>query len=87
MAKQLYSNAREVVRTLLRQARTEAGLSQVELAARLGRPQSYVSDYERSHRRLDWVGVAEALDACGYDLLRFTQDYLVATKKKLTPKS
>ena len=82
MGKQLYSDAREVVRALLRQARTNAGLSQVELAARLGRPQSYVSDYERSHRRLDWVGVAEVLEACQHDLLRFTQDYLAATKKK-----
>lgn len=86
MGKQLYSDAREVVRALLRQARTDAQLSQVELAKKLGRPQSYVSEYERSHRRLDWVSVTEVLDACQHDLIQFSKDYLSAVRKLPKPK-
>jgi transcriptional regulator with XRE-family HTH domain len=45
--------------------RKAAGLTQVELALRLGRPQSYVSKYERGERRLDvleFLAVTRALD-------------------------
>lgn len=80
MGKRLYSEAREALRGLLRDVRRGAGITQVELSKRLGRPQSYVSDYERGHRRLDWVAVHEVLDACGYDLLSFSRRYLKATK-------
>ncbi len=46
---------------LMREARDKAGLSQVELAGRLGRPQSFVSKYESGERRLD---VAEFIEIC-----------------------
>jgi len=39
----------------LRQARKEAGLTQVEVAARLGKPQSFVSKCESGERRVDVV--------------------------------
>lgn len=38
---------------LLRQIRTEAGLRQADLAAKLKRPQPFVSRYESGERRLD----------------------------------
>jgi transcriptional regulator with XRE-family HTH domain len=37
----------------LKTARREAGLTQVEAAERLGKPQSYVSKVERAERRID----------------------------------
>jgi transcriptional regulator with XRE-family HTH domain len=80
MGKRLYCDAREAVRALLREARSQSGLTQIELSRKLGRPQSYVSDYERGHRRLDWVAVHEVLDACDYDLLAFTKAYLRAAR-------
>lgn len=51
--------------------RKTAGLTQAELALRLGRPQSYVSKYERGERRLDvveFLAVARILgtDAAGF---------------------
>lgn len=49
----------------LRIARTRARLSQVELAAKLGRRQQFVSKYESGERRLDvieFLDVAKALN-------------------------
>ncbi len=39
----------------LREARKKAGLTQVEVAAALGRPQSYVNKCELGERRIDPV--------------------------------
>jgi transcriptional regulator with XRE-family HTH domain len=55
---------------VLVQARRDAGLTQVALAKKLGRPQSFVSKFARGERRLD---VAEFLDvarALGIDAAR-----------------
>jgi transcriptional regulator with XRE-family HTH domain len=48
-------------RALLRNIREEARLSQAELAAKLGRPQTFVSKAELSERRIDFL---ETLDFC-----------------------
>jgi len=39
----------------LKQARLDAGLTQVEVSHRLGRPQSFVSKCESGERRIDFV--------------------------------
>ena len=49
---------------LLTDARRRAGLTQVSLAKKLGRPQSFVSKFENGERRLDvieFLDVARAL--------------------------
>jgi transcriptional regulator with XRE-family HTH domain len=43
----------------LRKVREEAGLTQVEVAERLGRPPSYVSKCESGERRVDVVELSE----------------------------
>jgi transcriptional regulator with XRE-family HTH domain len=43
--------------TRLREARRLSGLTQAEVAARLGKPQSFVSKMESGERRLDFVEV------------------------------
>lgn len=63
------------LRRLLRDVRQEAGLRQTELAARLGRPQSYVSKYEAGERRLDLLELREICDACGVSLLQFIRRF------------
>ena len=50
---------------LLLQARQAAGLTQIELAARLHHPQSYVSKYESGERRLDVIELMEVADGIG----------------------
>lgn len=48
-----YSSAYKCFLELLRQARLQSGLTQVELSQALGLPQSYVSKCEIGERRLD----------------------------------
>jgi transcriptional regulator with XRE-family HTH domain len=45
----------------LLEARQKEGLTQAEVALRLGRPQSFVSKYESGERRLD---VVEFIEVC-----------------------
>ena len=51
----------------LRRARKDAGISQEELAERLGRPQPFVSYYERGERRLDVIEFYAIMQAIGAD--------------------
>ncbi|MGH3274804.1 MAG: helix-turn-helix domain-containing protein [Streptosporangiaceae bacterium] len=53
---------------LLRKARREAGLTQVELAARAGATQSVVSAYESGHRQPAIPTLARLVEAAGYEL-------------------
>ena len=57
----------QTLQSLLAQRRVAAGLTQTELAARLGRPQSYVAKYEGGERRLDVVEFVEVTQAIGCD--------------------
>jgi transcriptional regulator with XRE-family HTH domain len=53
------------VREMLIEAREAAGLTQKELGALIGRPQSYVSNYERGAGRVDVADllmIAKALE-------------------------
>ncbi len=57
-------NHHKAVGALLAKARKEASVTQDELAARLGKPQSFVSSYENGQRRVDvleLVAIAGAL--------------------------
>ncbi|MBI1786245.1 MAG: helix-turn-helix transcriptional regulator [Acidobacteria bacterium] len=58
-------------RELLVDARRKADLTQAELSARLKRPQSFVSKYERGERRLDVVEFGAIARALGLDPVRF----------------
>lgn len=49
----------------LRAAREAAGLTQEDVARRLGRPQSFVSKCEAGERRVDVVELAEFAEAYG----------------------
>ncbi|WP_321145051.1 helix-turn-helix domain-containing protein [Pseudomonas extremaustralis] len=58
---------------LLIERRNAAGLTQSQVADRLGRPQSFVSKFERGERRLDvieFLEVCRHLETDPYELLR-----------------
>ncbi len=53
---------------LLRQARKQAGLSQVDLAGRAGVTQSVISAYESGQRQPSLPALARLIDAAGFEL-------------------
>ena len=57
----------------LRAARERSGLSQVDLAARLGETQSFISKCERGERRLDVMELRAFCRAIGVSLFAFVQ--------------
>jgi transcriptional regulator with XRE-family HTH domain len=67
MPKTVFTGANQAVVEVIRQARVGAGLTQAELAARIGRDQSHVSLIEGSQRRLDLVEFHQISRALGQD--------------------
>lgn len=67
LARDLHSPRYVRLRELLIAARKEAGLTQMELAKKLGRPQSWVADYERGERRIDVIEFLSLADSIGFD--------------------
>ncbi len=63
--KSVFTPRYERLRELLIEARKAAGLTQACLAEQLGRPQSFVSKFERGERRLDVIEFLEITDALG----------------------
>lgn len=64
MTRSVFSSRYRHLRRLLIDARKQAGLTQDDLAQKLGKPQSFVSKYELGERRLDvveFLGVTRAL--------------------------
>jgi transcriptional regulator with XRE-family HTH domain len=59
----------------LREARERAGISQEEVAARLGETQSFVSKCERGERRMDIVELREFCKAMGVTLEKFIKQF------------
>lgn len=56
----------------LRRAREEAGLSQEQVARKLGRPQTWVSKCELGERRVDFVELEELAGVYGKALEWFS---------------
>jgi transcriptional regulator with XRE-family HTH domain len=67
MPKTIFTGANKVVVEAIRRARIEAGLTQAEVAARIGRDQSHLSLIEGSQRRLDLVEFELLAQALGSD--------------------
>jgi transcriptional regulator with XRE-family HTH domain len=66
---------RKVLLDLLRQIRLEAGLRQSDVAERLGKPQSFVSNYETGERRLDLLELHTVYEALSIPLLEFVRRF------------
>jgi transcriptional regulator with XRE-family HTH domain len=66
----------ELVGAVLAQARERAGLTQVQLAKLLRKPQSFVSSYERGQRRIDVLEMLRIVEALGGNPRRVFADIL-----------
>lgn len=75
MPSSLHSHHYQIFRSLLVSAREESGLTQVQIAERLGKPQSFISKYERGERRLDFTEFIELADVLGIDVTDFVGRY------------
>ncbi|QQS31926.1 MAG: helix-turn-helix transcriptional regulator [Acidobacteriota bacterium] len=71
MEKSIYSQEYSLFLEHLRKAREEKGLTQTEVAERLGQTQSFVSKVERGERRIDIVELRAFCNAIGIDLPKF----------------
>lgn len=60
----LYGQRYEKLRRVLRDVRREANLTQIQLAEKLGRGQSYVSKVERGEQYMDVLEFMEWCEAC-----------------------
>ena len=56
-----------ILRARLVELREAKGLTQTDIALQLGKPQSYVSKYERGERRLDIVELIAVAKVLGVD--------------------
>lgn len=75
MPNPLHSTRYLTFRALLVKARLAAGLTQVQVAERLNKPQSYVSKYERGERRLDFAEFVELAEVLELDAAEFLTQY------------
>jgi transcriptional regulator with XRE-family HTH domain len=63
----LRSPQQKQLRTLLRELRSRHQLTQVEVAKRLAKPQSFVAKYERGERRLSAIEFIHGARALGLE--------------------
>jgi transcriptional regulator with XRE-family HTH domain len=61
--------------SVLRQLRREAGLRQVDMAQKLGKPQAFVSYYESGARRLDLLELRQVCEVLGISLVAFVRKF------------
>lgn len=67
MTKSIFSGRYDLFRARLIEAREKADLTQADVAARLGKFQSFVSKYELGERRLDVVEFLDVATALGVE--------------------
>jgi len=66
--KTIYSEKQRKLCGLLVKARKKSGLTQMDLAQKLGKPQSFIAKYEGGERRLDVIELQEILKILKVDI-------------------
>jgi transcriptional regulator with XRE-family HTH domain len=83
MHKSVYSPEQEILQELLRQIRRDAGLRQADLAARLGKPQPFVSRFESGEKLLDLPELRQVCHALGLTLTELVRRYEEALRRDM----
>lgn len=76
LSEELYQAAYHRFLTKLRQARADAGMTQVQVSALLGKPQSFMSKVETGERRLDFLELQVLAGIYGKELSYFEDEQL-----------
>jgi transcriptional regulator with XRE-family HTH domain len=79
MPSPLHTSRYQIFRDLLIDARNQIGMTQVQLAEKLRKPQSFVSKFERGERRLDLTEFIEIADVLEIDVNKFLKTYRTLT--------
>ena len=82
MSKSVFTQEYNQFRKMLIDARKAANLTQAELSAKLERPQSYVSKYERGERRLDLIEFLQLAQVLEIDPLTFIENLLTYNQER-----
>lgn len=75
MPNSMHSQKYQIFREMLVDARLKSGLTQMQLAQKINKPQSYVSKYERGERRLDFTEFIEVVIAFKMNINVFIERY------------
>lgn len=87
MAQSTHNPDYQLLLAVLKAARKRIGVSQVDLAERLGNTQTFVSKCERGERRIDAVELVEFAEALGVEPLGLLGEYLEQRAARLRPRS
>lgn len=71
MGKSIFTKDHKYVVEQLKKARVEVGLTQIEVAQKLGKTQSYISKIESGQRRIDIVQIKKFAELYKKDLSFF----------------
>lgn len=83
MSKSIFTTEYELFLSLLQETRKSAGLTQKQVAERLGQTQSYVSKCERGERRIDVVELRGFCQAIGISLTDFILQLETSIQQRL----
>ena len=82
MARSTHHHQYQTLLSLLRKLREEAGITQVDLATRLGDTQTFISKIERGERRIDVVEFVELCEALGVDPVAAFREWMDLRSKQ-----
>lgn len=75
MSSSIFTQRHQEFIAFIASVRKAAGITQVELAERLGKPQSFVSKVERGERRLDVIEFCQVAEALGREPGKLLQQF------------
>jgi len=75
MEKTIYATEYWIFIKKLKSIREEAGVTQSQLAERLGETQTFVSKCERGERRMDIIELKSWCEALGLSLIAFVREF------------
>jgi transcriptional regulator with XRE-family HTH domain len=81
MASNTWGLQSQILQSQLKDIRKSAGMTQMELANRLQKHQSYVSKYESGERRLDLIELRDIILCCDATLNSFVKEFEKRIKK------
>lgn len=85
MSKSAFTETNDLFRALLKELRLKKGLTQADVAIKLGVPQSYVSKVEIGERRMDFAETAAFCEAIGTSISGFATAFEKRATKSRGP--